>query len=160
MSAVPRFPPDPVASRPADAVAFVTDGIALPTELDPVRTGAWLVDVAAARGRVVAALTYVLLPDDALHAMNVEYLGHDTLTDIITFDLGDGDGAPIAGECYVSLERVRDNAADLGEPPARELHRVLAHGLLHLCGLGDGSPAEAAAMRAAEREALGLLAAR
>ena len=155
---MPRFPPDPDPGRPVEAVTFVGEGIALPVELDAAAARDWLLDVAAARGRVVAELTYVLLPDDALHAMNVEYLGHDTLTDVITFDLGGGDGAPIEGECYVSLERVRDNATDLGEPVARELHRVLAHGLLHLCGLDDGTLAEATAMRTAEEEALGMLA--
>ena len=122
---------------------------------DLPRLEKWLTYVAARHGRRLHTLTYVLLSDEELHAMNVEHLGHDTLTDIITFDLRDEPGrGPIEGECYVSLERVRDNAAGFGESPARELRRVMAHGLLHLCGLGDKTEPEAARMRAAEEEAL------
>ena len=134
--------------------------------LDATALGVWLRAVATQRGYALHRLTYVLVSDDALHAMNVEYLAHDTLTDIITFDLRDDPSAAVVeGECYISLDRVRDNAAAFGElaratrledPVEEELQRVMAHGLLHLCGLGDKSPAEAAAMRAAEDAALAL----
>ncbi len=87
-----------------------------------------------------------------MHAINLEYLDHDTLTDIITFDYGEPPG--VEGEIFISLDRVRENAAELGEPPARELARVVIHGVLHLCGQGDKSPEEAAEMRRKEEAAL------
>lgn len=152
---VPSWPAAAEGGPPPGGVSFFAEGIPFPPELDIGIATAWLLRVAAGFGREVAELTFVLLDDEALLALNVEHLDHDTLTDIITFDLSEG-GA-IEGECYISLERVRDNAQRLGESAHRELHRVLAHGLLHLCGLGDKSAPEAAVMRAAEEGALDLL---
>ncbi len=118
---------------------------------------AWLTAVAKTRGRRIAQLDYVFCGDDYLAELNVAHLDHDTLTDIITFDLTDdqsGTCDEVEGECYISQERVLENASGFGESPNREMLRVIAHGLLHLCGLGDKSAAEARTMRSAEDTAL------
>ena len=115
----------------------------------------WLAGIVAEYGKQIKELTYVFCTDAYLHQLNVEFLDHDTLTDIITFDYSEGvDGELLIGELYISVERVQDNAKDIDETWERELARVMAHGLLHLCGLGDKTEAEAKTMRAAEERAL------
>ncbi len=86
--------------------------------------------------------------------MNVAYLEHDTLTDIITFPYADF--PVISGDLFISTERVRENADEFGESYPNELHRVMIHGILHLCGQGDKSDSESAAMRELEQWALSL----
>ncbi len=144
-------------------------------ELADDRIAAWLTAVAKTHNRSIAQLDYIFCSDGHLAAMNVEHLDHDTFTDIITFDLTDPEGnggnvdeadstgvghinrrpkRTIEGECYISQDRVMDNANSFGESPSSEMLRVLVHGLLHLCGLGDESDREAAQMRLAESRAL------
>ena len=151
-----KFPdladPDDPAER---SVAFSFESVERPRGFDEADFATWLTRVAAAHGREIAGLTYVVVADEALYRMNVEFLGHDTLTDVITFDLRSA-GRRVEGECYISLERIRDNAADYAVAVIDEFARVAAHGLLHLCGLRDKLPAERAAMRAAEDAALAL----
>jgi probable rRNA maturation factor len=106
------------------------------------RTGAKRVD-----------LTYIFCTDAHLHGINLQFLAHDDYTDIITFDLSEREGE-IIGEIYISVDRVRENAEKFKTTYDRELHRVIFHGALHLCGLRDKKPAEQKAMRAAEDEAL------
>ena len=84
--------------------------------------------------------------------MNVQFLQHDTLTDIITFD--NSLGSQIHAEIYISTERVTDNAKQFNTSFGDELHRVMIHGILHCCGLKDKSDQEAQAMRTAEDKAL------
>jgi probable rRNA maturation factor len=98
-------------------------------------------------------LTYIFCTDARLHGMNLQFLEHDDYTDIITFDLSEREDEVI-GEIYISAERVAENAGKFSTTYERELHRVIFHGALHLCGLGDKKPAEQKAMRAAEDEAL------
>ena len=116
----------------------------------------WLSACAKTYKQSIASLNYILCSDAYLLEMNVERLDHDTFTDIITFDLSDTDDNTIEGECYISLERVTENAASFGESFDRELRRVFVHGLLHLCGLGDKSKAESVVMRKAEDSCLSL----
>jgi len=86
--------------------------------------------------------------------MNVEYLDHDTLTDIITFPY---EAYPrVSGDMFISTERVADNAKDLNTLPENELHRVIIHGILHLCGQGDKTEEQAKEMRRLEEWALAL----
>ncbi|GAB2840813.1 rRNA maturation RNAse YbeY [Ferruginibacter profundus] len=94
-------------------------------------------------------LTYIFCSDDYLLEINKSHLNHDYYTDIVTFDLSETPGA-ITGEIYISTDRVRDNAATLGVIIKEELHRVIFHGALHLCGYKDKSPKDARLMRAAE----------
>jgi rRNA maturation RNase YbeY len=98
-------------------------------------------------------LTYVFCTDEALLAMNKQFLNHDTLTDIITFDLSESDDE-ITSELYISTERVAENAQLFNATYEHELLRVIFHGALHLCGFKDKTDAEAQLMRAAEEASL------
>lgn len=98
-------------------------------------------------------LTYIFCTDVHLHGINQQFLQHDDYTDIITFDLSEADNE-VQGEIYISTDRVAENAQIFNTTYNRELHRVIFHGALHLCGLRDKSPAEQAEMRAAEDKAL------
>lgn len=94
-------------------------------------------------------LTYIFCSDDYLLAINKAHLQHDFYTDIITFDLSET-LRHITGEIYISTDRVRDNAATLGLSIKKELHRVIFHGALHLCGYKDKSARHLKEMRGAE----------
>lgn len=94
-------------------------------------------------------LTYIFCSDDYLLAINKAHLQHDFYTDIITFDLSESP-KQITGEIYISTDRVRDNAATLGISIKEELHRVIFHGALHLCGFKDKNPVDQKEMRAVE----------
>jgi rRNA maturation RNase YbeY len=100
-------------------------------------------------GRSLGQLSYVFCSDEFLLEMNRNHLQHDYYTDIITFDLSD-DSSPVIGEIYISIDRVRDNAAQLKTSINQELHRVIFHGALHLCGYKDKKVKDKQAMRAAE----------
>jgi rRNA maturation RNase YbeY len=100
-----------------------------------------------------AQLTYIFCSDEYLLEINRAHLQHDYYTDIITFDLSEKPGQ-IIGEIYISTDRVRDNAASLGVSIKEELHRVIFHGALHLCGYKDKTAKDANAMRAAEDKCL------
>ncbi len=94
-------------------------------------------------------LTYIFCSDDYLLAINKAHLQHDFYTDIITFDLSETP-RQITGEIYISTDRVRDNAATLGVSIKKELHRVIFHGALHLCGYKDKNKKQQKEMRATE----------
>lgn len=104
----------------------------------------WLEHTAQAEKKVLSDLNIVLCTDAYLHKINVEYLDHDTYTDIITFDYSE-DGR-ISGELFISLERIRENARTAKTTIPNELHRVIIHGLLHLCGYTDKSATSKAEM--------------
>lgn len=101
----------------------------------------------------LGSLSVVFCSDQDLLRINREYLGHDYYTDIITFDLSDHPGA-IEAEIHISIDRVRDNSRSLGEPFTKELHRVLFHGVLHLCGYSDKNTHQRREMRQKEDESL------
>ncbi len=98
-------------------------------------------------------LAFIFCNDDYLLAINRQFLNHDTLTDIITFDLSPSPTA-LEAEIYISTDRVTDNAAKFETSFIQELHRVIFHGTLHLCGLKDKSPADKKKMRIAENDCL------
>jgi probable rRNA maturation factor len=99
--------------------------------------------------RPLEQLNYIFCTDEYLLQVNKEFLLHDYYTDIITFDLSDASG-PIVGEIYISIDRVRDNARQNAVRVYEELHRVIFHGALHLCGYRDKTTAEIKQMRAKE----------
>jgi probable rRNA maturation factor len=103
----------------------------------------------------LGAVTYIFCSDNYLHQINVEYLDHDTFTDIITFDNADEDGT-IEGDIFVSVERVSENAQEFGIAFEEELHRVMIHGILHLLGFDDSTHELKAAMRQEEDKCLSL----
>lgn len=100
-------------------------------------------------------INYVFCNDEYLHKLNVEFLEHDTLTDIISFDYSVG--KELHGDIYISIERVEDNAKDFKVDFNSELHRVIIHGILHYCGYKDKSEEEATLMRAKEDHYLKVL---
>ena len=114
----------------------------------------WLKRIAEQESKRIVSLDYVFCSDEYLHKINVEYLNHDTYTDIITFDLGEPTDDAISGEIYISIERVKENAQIHGSQYKDELLRVVAHGLLHLIGYPDKSEQEALVMRGKEEDAL------
>lgn len=96
----------------------------------------WIIATARKEGFKVADLNVILCSDDFLYKMNVEYLKHNTYTDIITFDNSSEQGH-VEGELYISIDRVKENARKLHTLLRDELHRVMVHGLLHLLGYTD-----------------------
>lgn len=118
-------------------------------------TTAWVRAVAASYGRRVGEVAYIFCNDDKILEVNRQYLRHDYYTDIITFDYCEGD--VLSGDLFISLDTVRSNAELFGRPYDEELHRVIIHGILHLCGINDKGPGEREVMEAAENKALALL---
>ena len=111
--------------------------------------------VAAGYGFSVGNINYIFCSDERELAVNREFLGHDYYTDIITFDYCEG--KVLNGDIYISLDTVRTNALKFGQSYQDELHRVMIHSILHLCGMDDKTPAERDAMHEAEDQALALL---
>ena len=118
-------------------------------------TTAWIRRVAASYGKKVGEVGYLFCNDEKILQVNREFLQHDYYTDIITFDYDEGD--TINGDIVISLDTVRSNAEQLGKDYNEELHRVIIHGILHLCGQNDKGPGEREQMEAAENRALELL---
>jgi rRNA maturation RNase YbeY len=114
-------------------------------------TQQWLKKQADKEGFSIGDLNYIFCSDEYLLQVNRDYLQHDYYTDIITFDQSEEE-SKIEGDIFVSVDRVKDNANQINVEPQHEMKRVLAHGLLHLCGYGDKSDAEAQLMRQKEEE--------
>ena len=110
----------------------------------------WISRIIESEGFDEGEINYIFCNDDYLHKINVEYLDHDTLTDIISFDYTVGN--LIQGDIFVSIERVKDNAKDFNVSFDEELKRVLSHGVLHYCGYKDKSPEDEVLMRSKEDE--------
>ncbi|RIV27582.1 rRNA maturation RNase YbeY [Fibrisoma montanum] len=114
-------------------------------------TRQWLKRQAEREGYAVGDLNYIFCSDEYVLQVNRDYLQHDYYTDIITFDQGEEEGK-IEGDIFISVERVTDNARQLNLSVEQEMRRVLAHGLLHLCGYGDKTDEEVQLMRTKEDE--------
>ena len=112
----------------------------------------WIENVIKSEDCELGEITYVFCDDNYLHKLNVQFLNHDTLTDIISFD--NSLGKKIHGEIYISIERVRENATEFNVAFVDELHRVIIHGILHYCGYKDKSAEEETLMRIKENNAL------
>jgi len=110
----------------------------------------WISRIIESEGFDEGEINYIFCDDEYLHKINVEYLDHDTLTDIISFDYTVGN--VLQGDIFVSVERVQDNAKDFNVSFEEELKRVLSHGVLHYCGYKDKSPEDEAVMRSKEEE--------
>ncbi|NBC06223.1 MAG: rRNA maturation RNase YbeY [Bacteroidetes bacterium] len=125
----------------------------LPGQLPTLKQ--WIQQIIERESCTLQQLTYIFCSDAYLHRINLEYLQHDTYTDIITFPYEEP--PLIYSDIFISIERVRDNAQQYGLAFEQELHRVIIHGVLHLCGYPDKTTAEAQMMRQKEDEALNLL---
>ncbi|MDX2001516.1 MAG: rRNA maturation RNase YbeY [Chitinophagales bacterium] len=113
---------------------------------------AWLKAAIEQENRVLGQISYAFCSDDFLLKTNNQYLKHDYYTDIITFDYSEG--VVLKADILISIERVKDNAISLQVPFLEELHRVMLHGVLHLCGYNDSSEKEIDQMRNKENQYL------
>jgi len=134
-------------------ITYSTENVKMPA-IRRRDTSAWIRRVAATYNKKVGEVGYLFCDDDHILDVNREYLGHDYYTDIITFDYCEGD--TISGDLVISLDTVRSNAEQLGKDYDEELHRVIIHGILHLCGINDKGPGEREIMEAAEDRALAM----
>jgi len=115
----------------------------------------WIKSVAALHKKKVGNVAYIFCNDEKILEVNRQYLQHDYYTDIITFDYNEDDN--LLGDIYISLDTVKSNSEKFGTNYDEELHRVIIHGILHLCGINDKSPKEQEYMTECENEALKML---
>ena len=135
-------------------VHFTSQDIEMPA-LDERRITRWLKALAAHYGYSVGHLNYIFCSDERELEVNRQFLGHDYYTDVITFDYATA--STLNGDIFISLDTVRSNAEMVGTSFEHELHRILAHGLLHLTGQGDKTPESKIVMTQKEEHALALL---
>jgi len=134
-------------------IAFFNENSAFkPRNIRMIRL--WLVNALKSEEKVPGEISYIFCDDSHLLEMNVKYLKHDTLTDIITFDYTEGQ--VVSGDIFISIERVKENAKIYSKSFTDELNRVMVHGVLHLCGYKDKTPKDEALMRKKEDEYLSL----
>ncbi|MCM1066173.1 MAG: rRNA maturation RNase YbeY [Muribaculaceae bacterium] len=136
------------------AFQWIVSGVERPN-LDYQQLELWLAQVAKAHNRTLHSLNYIFCDDEEILRVNRAFLNHDYYTDIITFD--NCLGSLLRGDLYISLDTVRSNAEGLGVDYAKELRRVIVHGVLHLCGINDKGPGEREIMERHEDEALAML---
>ena len=132
-------------------ITYNVEGVKMP-KIRKREYTAWIKAVAASYGKKVGEIAYIFVNDEKILEVNRQYLQHDYYTDIITFDYCEGD--VISGDLFISLDTVRTNAEQVGATYEQELHRVIIHGILHLCGINDKGPGEREIMEAAENKAL------
>jgi rRNA maturation RNase YbeY len=122
--------------------------------VDETLYAGWISKVIASEGKAEGEINYIFCDDDYLLEINEQYLEHDTLTDIISFDYSVGN--ELHGDIFISIERVRENATDFGVSFEDELKRVMVHGVLHYCGYKDKSEKDEVLMRQKEEEKIKL----
>lgn len=135
-------------------ITFQTENIEMPA-IDQTKVRNWIKKVAATYQKKVGEIAYFFCDDEKILEVNRQYLQHDYYTDIITFDYCEGN--KLSGDLFISLDTVRSNSELFGTDYNTELHRVIIHGVLHLCGINDKGPGEREIMEAAENRALELL---
>jgi rRNA maturation RNase YbeY len=135
------------------AISYQTDGVKMPVIAKREIT-AWIKTVAGTYGKKTGEIAYIFCSDEKILEVNRTYLQHDYYTDIITFDYTEGD--KIAGDLFISLDTVATNAEQFNSTYDDELHRIIIHGILHLCGMKDKEPGEREKMEEAENKALSL----
>ncbi len=133
-------------------VCFFTENISLALR-NRIRLRGFIEDVFKKEKKEIELISYIFCSDKALLLINKKFLKHDFFTDIITFDLSSGK-KKISAEIYISVERVKENAKILGVSSRSELHRVIFHGALHLCGFTDKSKKDAEKIRKMENKLL------
>ena len=124
-------------------------------KLEKRKTNAWIKTVAAKYDKKIGEIAYIFCDDAKILEVNKTYLQHDYFTDIITFDYCEG--AVLNGDIFISLDTVRTNAQEFGVTFENELHRILIHGILHLCGQEDKTPEARLEMTRKENEALRMI---
>lgn len=134
-------------------ISFEAKNLEMP-KLDLTKIDIWLGEIAATYDKRIGNLNYLFCDDEEILRVNREFLHHDYYTDIITFDYSFKD--KVGADIFISLDTVKSNAEEMGVDFQEELMRVIAHGLLHLCGINDKGPGEREIMEDAENKALKL----
>ena len=132
-------------------ISYFTEKVRMP-KIRKREISAWIKAVAGKHGFGVGDVSYIFCSDEHILNINREYLQHDYYTDIITFDYTEKNR--ISGDIFISLDTVSSNAEKFGVSYENELHRVIIHGILHLCGINDKTPEEREIMKKCEDEAL------
>ena len=135
-------------------ISFQSEKVELP-QINEKEISDWIKSVAQTHNREIGEISYLFCDDEKILEVNQEYLNHDFYTDIITFDYSEGN--IISGDIIISLQTVESNSQMYQTDFIEELHRVIIHGILHLCGLNDLTDEEEYAMREAENSALKML---
>jgi probable rRNA maturation factor len=135
-------------------VNFFSQGIKFNVK-NPRRLSRWIRNTATREGSDPKEINYIFCSDKYLLSINEQYLGHKTLTDIITFDNSETSRL-LESDIFISVDRVKENAHSLDQPFDLELRRVMIHGVLHLVGYGDKSPSQKSIMRKKEEAYLSL----
>ncbi len=147
-----NWPEENFEDAPAEALILSAADREVPEVLTQLPIKNWLGEIIQKEGGVLKQLQFIFGSDEFLHDINVQYLNHDTYTDIITFPLAEFPS--IEGEIYLSVDRIEENATTYQVPFRTELLRVMAHGVLHLLGYKDKTEEEQKTMRKKEEEAL------
>lgn len=135
-------------------ITYCTEDIKMP-KIHKREITAWVKKVAEKYGCKVGDITYIFCSDEHILEVNKQFLQHDYYTDIITFDYTEE--KKISGDLFISLDTVKSNAEKFNAEYNTELHRVIIHGILHLCGINDKGPGEREIMEKNENEALTIL---
>ena len=137
-----------------DKIQIICERVEQPA-IDFEKICKWIVEVAKSHGKIVGPLTYIFCDDEKIIEVNRQFLQHDYYTDIITFDYSRG--KLISGDMFISLDTVASNSELVGATYNAELHRVIIHGVLHLCGIDDKGEGEREIMEGFENQALAIL---
>ena len=132
-------------------ISFFSQEVSLPT-FDQRKITDWIKKTAAFYGKRAGDISYVFCSDDRILEVNRQFLQHDYYTDVITFDYSEAD--IVSGDIFISVDTVRSNAEQFGQSYERELHRIIIHGVLHLCGQEDKTPETRRVMTEKEELAL------
>ena len=135
-------------------IFYTTENVKAP-KLEKRKTNAWIKTVAEKYDKKIGEIAYIFCDDAKILEVNKTYLQHDYFTDIITFDYCEG--VVLNGDIFISLDTVRTNAQEFGVTFENELHRILIHGILHLCGQEDKTPEARLEMTRKENEALQMI---
>ena len=136
------------------AIAYYAEEVKLPA-IKKKAVGDWIRKVASLYGKRTGDISYIFCSDEKILEVNKQYLQHVYYTDIISFDYTEG--TKISGDLFISLDTVKSNSENFGTDYTEELHRIIIHGILHLCGINDKGPGEREIMTQKENEALALL---
>ncbi len=139
---------------PKSSIHFFYEGIEFKLQ-NPRKTISWIKDTILIEGKTLGELNFIFCSDNHLLSMNIEYLQHNTYTDIITFDNSEGE-VLISGDIFISIDRVGENALKFQKSQDDELHRVIIHGVLHLIGYSDKTANKKNIMRRKEDAYLSL----
>jgi len=132
-------------------IVFATVDVALPDKIDLKKLQIWLSKVIINEGKIPGEINYVFCTDNYLHKINLDFLQHDTFTDIITFPTSE-DNEIISSDLFISLDRIKDNSKAFDIELESEFLRVVVHGILHLIGYNDKTKEQVLLMRKMEND--------